>query len=708
MVATIRLRRPEAGAIDGRAIRYNPSVMTKPRGAARAFGETRIIEWTAPVLSFVVCFFCFGILLSRLGYFQDDWHHVFYAYWQGAEGLQHFLLTDRGPFAWPVYAGFFKILGYSPAAWHWSLMLIRFLTVQVFWLSARRIWPQAGSLTGWLGLLFAVYPIFTLQPLAVAYTLHWTMYLVFMLSILSMLEAQRNPRWFVPLTVLALLLQTTHLALIEYFAGLELARPVLLWLLLRDLKARERLKQTAKLSLPYLVVLLLYVGYRSSYGVIFGYDRFNTLVFLTDLLRSPIAGLQGVLQAALQDLVYVLFSQWYAAADPALIDLTRASTFFILGSIVGAAALVYVVLTKVDRLCQDDDDSVHPLQVSIAGILMVILSMLPFWFTGFSIYQKNQLWSERLALAAMPGASMLVVGAVYALIDRRSYRHLVLSILLGLGVGLHVQTARSFQASWDKQQQFYWQLHWRAPALQPNTLIMADQEILFFMGIYPTAFAINVLYPQITPPPAASYWFNAGFEHMSFDKFAAGEPDVFEKYSTTFTTTANDVVAITFEPGLDQCLWILSPQLANARGLTPSAKTWLEVSKPSRIAAAPEYFPPTAIFGEEPERTWCYYYEKADLARQYQQWDEVVSLWREVGNRGLRAPNGVEMLPFIEALARQDAWQDARALTRQAQVLPDRSASLLCDLWSNLATTTTSSAARDQAVAQVHGDLDCQ
>ena len=51
----------------------------------------------------------------------------------------------------------------------------------------------------------------------------------------------------------------------------------------------------------------------------------------------------------------------------------------------------------------------HPGQVAIAGgLLLVVLSMLPFWLTGFSIYQKNQLWSERLALAAMPGASMLV------------------------------------------------------------------------------------------------------------------------------------------------------------------------------------------------------------------------------------------------------------------------------------------------------------
>ena len=50
----------------------------------------------APALTFAVCFFCFGLLLSRLGFFQDDWHHVFYAYWQGAEGLQQLLVGRSG------------------------------------------------------------------------------------------------------------------------------------------------------------------------------------------------------------------------------------------------------------------------------------------------------------------------------------------------------------------------------------------------------------------------------------------------------------------------------------------------------------------------------------------------------------------------------------------------------------------------------------
>jgi hypothetical protein len=682
--------------------------MDKKRGAARGLGDISLAEWAGPLLAFAVCVFCFGILLSRLGYFQDDWHHVFYAYWQGAEGLQRFLLTDRGPFAWPVYAGLFRILGFAPSAWHWSLMLIRALTVLVFWMSARRIWPDSRSLTAWLAVIFAVYPIFTLQPLAVAYTLHWAMYLVFMLSILAMLEAIRRPRMAPVYTGVALTLQVMHLALIEYFSGLELARPMLLWLALRDLEPRQRMRQAVKRAIPYLALLLLYAVYRSSYAVMFGYDRFNTLAILTGLLRSPITGLVTIVESALQDLLFILFSQWHAALDPAIIDLSRPSTYLIVGSAVGFAALAYVTFTRADAARTNGEDSAERVHVIMAGLLIVILAMLPFWLTGFSIYHKNQLWSERLALAAMPGASMLVVGIAHLLIEKPQHRHIVLSALLGLAVALQVQTARGFQASWDKQQQLYWQLHWRAPSLEANTLLVADQEILFFMGIYPTAFAVNVLYPQTTPPPVASYWFNAGFEHVDFERFAAGGKLSFEKYGTTFEATAQDVLAITFEPGLDQCLWILRPELASVRTLTEPARTWLEVSDVSQIAALPMNAPETAIFGEEPPRTWCYFFEKADLARQFEMWDEAQRLWSEAVDGGFRAANGVEMVPFIEAHARMGDWATARTLTRQAQVLPDRPTSLLCDVWGELASEVPKSDEKARITLQMQEDLGCQ
>jgi hypothetical protein len=86
----------------------------------------------------------------------------------------------------------------------------------------------------------------------------------------------------------------------------------------------------------------------------------------------------------------------------------------------------------------------------------------------------------------------------------------------------------------------------------------------------------------------------------------------------------------------------------------------------------------------------------------------VTELWQQVGVQGLRAQNGTEMLPFISGFARLGDWDQARALTRQAQVLPDRPIAALCDLWGDLAADTPLSLERDQTLAQVQGQLECQ
>ena len=662
-------------------------------------------EWTAAILIFLVCFFSFGILLSRLGYFQDDWHHVFYAYWQGAAGLKGFLFQDSRPFAYIIYVFFFRVLGFAPSHWHWSMMLVRFLTVLMFWLSVRQLWPEQVALTTWLALFFAIYPIFALQPLSVAYTLHWTMYFVFMASVFLMLYAVRHPKLYWPITILALLLEASQLLLIEYFSGLELSRLVFLWFLFPGLAFRDRIKKILRYVLPFLVILLLYVIYRSSYGALFGYDRFALLSFLHGLVVSPLAGTARLLQFIVQDFIYITFSPWFSAINPSLVDFSGRLTYVLAGTVIVFAALAFFVVSRLKGVEKENPGRNSTVQILFGGIISIVLAILPFWLAGFSIYQKNQLWSDRLALAAMGGASMLMVGMIYTLVAYPPYRNLVLSILLGLGISIQVQTARSYQASWDKQRQFYWQLYWRAPALQSNTMIVADQEVLFFMGDYPTSFALNLLYPQLTNPPEASYWFNPGSHGINSQ---GGQPATFQKYITTFSAPLQNVVAISFQPEQNECLHVLRPDYSAVSGLSAEAYRWAAVSNLSRIEPTTKSVPPPDIFGSEPQHTWCYYYERADLASQFQDWHKVASLWQEANQQGVWGRNGIELLPFIRAYAMLNDWQTARKITIQASVLPDQQWPMLCALWKNLDSGTPVSSGRDQTVSFITARLQCQ
>ncbi len=66
------------------------------------------------------------------------------------------------------------------------------------------------------------------------------------------------------------------------------------------------------------------------------------------------------------------------------------------------------------------------------------------------------------------------------------------------------------------------------------------------------------------------------------------------------------------------------------------------------VAGAAE--PPRGdIFGIEPEHTWCYFYQKAELARQAGDWDAVRGIGEEVLSTGLKAKDRAEWLPFLMA-----------------------------------------------------------
>jgi hypothetical protein len=61
--------------------------------------------------------------------------------------------------------------------------------------------------------------------------------------------------------------------------------------------------------------------------------------------------------------------------------------------------------------------------------------------------------------------------------------------------------------------------------------------------------------------------------------------------------------------------------------------------------------PPQEIFSTEPAHGWCYYYQKASLARQRGDWQEAARLGDEAQAQDLRPVDWVEWMPFVEAYA---------------------------------------------------------
>ena len=72
--------------------------------------------------------------------------------------------------------------------------------------------------------------------------------------------------------------------------------------------------------------------------------------------------------------------------------------------------------------------------------------------------------------------------------------------------------------------------------------------------------------------------------------------------------------------------------------------------------------PPFSIFGAEPEHGWCYYYQKASLARQSGDWEEVGRLYDQALELDLDTDDKSEIIPFFEGLVNLGRYEDAKAL----------------------------------------------
>jgi hypothetical protein len=676
----------------------------------------RFSSKTIPVALVAICVLAFGLLVPFLGLYMDDWHHVYFGFNRGLQGLQELFLYDGRPFAYIFYAIGFKLLGYSALHWQILALCLRTLTVILFWLCLREIWPEHEREVAWVAILFAVYPLFNQQQLSVAYSMHWFGYSLYAISIWTMALSIKRPAKYWLFTSISLATCLLHLFFLEYFAGLELIRPVIIWLLLsgEELSKTARLRKTFLRWLPYLAVLVLFVVYR-LYLIPRpkpGYER-NKLIILFDLLKTPLETSFLFIQHVLQDTFAILLSSWNNALNTGLFAFTQPNNLRILIVVILAAAGLFFYLIRLRARGREESQIANGWykDAFFVGILLTLLGILPIWLTDQFITTDNPLFSSRYSLAALVGAALVVVAVLEAVIPSKRIRTVVFCVLVGASIGWQLSNGNEYRLSWNKQASFYNQLSWRAPYIEPGTTVLSEGEIFSQMTEIETSFAISTLYPKNNDAFALDYWFYSLSRRFSnnVDDLIKGIPIWYNRYYSIFTGQSQDSLVISYEPENNQCLWVLSPDDQATCILPDLTRQAVAISNLDRIKAnSPLARPiPRQIFGKDPGKPWCYYYEKADLARQYKDWKTVVALWKEAAKNGLSPGNGVEYLPFIEGFAQTGDWKTAEAMTTRSKEMTHQMSRRLCVTWNNIETGTQPSPERDAMLEQIHGQLAC-
>lgn len=673
---------------------------------------TNAIVLRIPAFLLLLHLAAYGPLIPWLGLFWDDWPSIWFLHFLGPQGYGQVFAEDRPLLGW-LFQLTTPLLGESTLAWQVFGFLARWVASLAFWGLLRQAFPGRPRIADWAAILFAVYPGFKQQYIAVTYSHVFLIQAVFFLSLFWMLRAVRPPasrpihlRWLE--YILSVLSSAFAMFTVEYFFGLELLRPVLLWQRQDESPFRKRLAHTLLAWLPFAGLMTVFLLWR----VIWSETPRGEVTLLESLQQSPVATLLGLLRSdILPDMYESSVLAWAQT-----VNFLRFEHFGLLPTLAFALVAVAAGLSSAFwlRSYLRAEAMEHPFRLSVgltlAGVFALFVGGWPFWATNLPIELRFP-W-DRFTLAMMPGASLLITGLV-SLLRQTRWQRIVLSAMIGLAVGTHFETANIYRRDWNRQAAFFWQLIWRAPGIQPGTVLITSELPFTYYSDNSLTAPLNWIYSPDTLAQPMPYLLSA-LESRLGARIEVLEPDqpIYQPYrATAFSGTTSQAILLYYTP--PGCVKLLDPA-KDAR--LPQKPRYLsdamKLSQLDLIIPQPESpaQPPPSIFGQPPEANWCYYFEKAELAAQQGLWEQIIPLSQQAFDLNMRLyeVNAPELLPYIEAHALTGDWERAVALSLQAHTLTQRMDRILCATWQRISTQTPQSAARQQAEDELAKFLSCE
>ncbi len=653
----------------------------------------------------------FGLLLPWLGFYWDDWPSIWFLHFLGPDGFVRVFAVDRPLLGW-LFRLTTSILGESTTAWQMFGFITRWAASLAFWGLLRQAFPQRLRFADWAAVLFAVYPGFRQQYIAVTYSHVFVIQAVFFLSFTWMLRAVRGmasgrglAHWLE--YALALLSSAFAMFTVEYFFGLELLRPVLLWMAQDKEPPRKKLARTLLAWLPFAALM----GFFLLWRVVWSDTPRGDVTLIDSLRQAPVAALSGLLRTdILPDVFESSVLAWAQTLDFLRLQNNSLSATLAIVLVGFAAVLLSALWLRVYlRRVAAESASGAPLDLILLGLLALFAGGWPFWATNLPIELRFP-W-DRFTLAMMPGASLLFAGLLL-LLRRAHWQGLALSAMVGLAIGAHFETANLFRREWNQQVAFFWQLTWRAPGIQPGSALIASELPFTYFSDNSLTAPLNWIYsPQELSDPMP--YVLSALESRLGGRIEALQPDlpIEQPYrAVSFSGSTSQAILLYYTP--PGCVKLLHP-VKDAR--LPQKPRYLSeamrLSRPELVIAQPPQAAqlPVEIFGRQPQADWCYYFEKADLAAQQELWEQIIPLSEQAFELGARLyeVNAPELLPYIEAFARTGDWPRAVQLSLQAYQLTGRMDRILCSTWERILAETPESTPRQLAVGELAEFLSC-
>jgi len=620
-------------------------------------------RWFEIILLTLIAGFTYLPRIGELTYYRDDWYFLYNALVNGPGIFIDIALHTR-PIRGPLYMLYYTLFGLNPFPYHVTMYITRLIGgLGALWLF-NLIWHNKRQSNFFMAVMFLLFPGFLwwvagfeFQPYVLSVTLQ-AFSIAFTLKAIASDSVSKRLSW----TIAAIFSGWAYLALVEYAIGMEAFRLICVYLYVRRNNPQLRLiptfSKTLKLSALHLTIPVVFViwyqflfdNWRKAQdaGTQLGrlFDSPIILVWrIIDLVRS-------FLNVSLFAWVVPFYQNFYANR---LKDVLTGLAF---------AALVVTLVWLAHKFLKVDSEEDQNAEITAShwqkeliwvGLLGTLGGILP-------VIMANRIVTfERISQYTLPASLTGVIflgGLIYSIFPKE-IQGSVLSVLIGLAVlsqhGLAAQAVREESAISD----FWQQVIWRAPDIQRGTTLVALYPNVNYLDGNDVVWGpANFIYaPEhqdkspIDVPISASR-----LEADSILNIINGRRD-FEQIDliikNTVTTYNYKNLLILSQPSEAACVHAIDPRWPNISiDDQPFIHASFQNSKIENIITNAELPSlPAYALGTELPHAWCYYFQKADLARQQGDWQMVMQLGDEAQRLSLHPNDQIEWLPFLQAYA---------------------------------------------------------
>ncbi len=311
-------------------------------------------------------------------------------------------------------------------------------------------------------------------------------------------------------------------------------------------------------------------------------------------------------------------------------------------------------------------------------------------------------------LPLLTGASLIYVG-ILELFIKNKFKNFIFALLVVISVNAQFQNAVSFKRSWELQRSFFNQLVIRAPGFKEDVVMLSNEisEINYVTDANLTA-PFNWIYD----PDNSFDEINNGLFYITrvggsrIPALEKGQQIEYTYRFVPFSNSVDNMILYYYKP--PACLKVVHPVYDRWNPLFMGVfnDIWdfsnIELIDPDGMASnnLPDFWEL-----EDPTQNWCYYFQKADLARQFDDWDEIVRLGDEVLSTSYQAQDLTEYAPFIQGYAFTGDFENALYLTDYVISRSGYYRRQLCPIWQDIEQRNS---IPDEIILELEEIIDCQ